>query len=643
MKILHFFRSFLPVAQPELLPAGAMRLNSPPRINHGNAAVRPGRAEPLSHSKKKSVSVSANFSVPPLAIRAHILWDSRFKRRTFGEIAIETGELTPELVEELLSEQSKKPGKRIGDLAIAKGYLKPDQVRDILARQRALIYVDERHVGHPQFLTWADDLRLAGIDVMPKAVTVQELARLREDGVGVVADDATDAGLDTLNKSKRLLTDCAIMRGNDVHILVREKFAEVQLRIKGDLKVVAGMTRSEAEAMIRAICSGLTSVKETHVNPHEFQDYQISGDALPGSGLSSIRIIRGPCYPTEQGGQFLVARLQYKQSSSNESSSQDQDTVDTVRPLQTRPPSSPEGEFRLPKMGYTALQIALLERMTRMPSGIILVTGPTGSGKTSTLFELMAQLARLFPELRQVTVEQPVEYPMPWAVQLLVTGVRNDEESGAQFLKMIRTSLRMDPDTILVGELRGADESVAAVQAAMTGHLALSTIHVTDPYMTIDRLETMDQSRLARKITCDHKLIRGIVAQRLVSLLCPKCKVSLNGRESSLPPGMLDAIKAWGSVIKESADVWLRGPGCSHCHFDKIIGAQAVAEVIETDATLMRDFIEHGTDVARRNHRRKKGADFSMLGNAMHLVYAGLVDPRDAERGVDVIVAPEEE
>lgn len=280
------------------------------------------------------------------------------------------------------------------------------------------------------------------------------------------------------------------------------------------------------------------------------------------------------------------------------------------------------------------MQIAMMERMTRMPSGVIVVSGPTGSGKTTTLFELMQHQARQFPEKRQITVENPVEYPMDWAVQLPVT-----QSSGASFMDMVRMTLRMDPDIVLIGELRSADEAVAALQEAMTGHLVWTTLHVNDAFMTIDRLEMLDRSRLSREIICDHKLIRGFVAQRLVSRLCPHCKTPIGQSVDELPADMVDALGTWGDL----SAMYVRGPGCSSCNGDAIIGASAVAEVVETSASLMRDFVKAGTDEARRAHRSRPDVDLSMLGNAMRLVAQGLVDPADVEASVDLIKKKGEE
>lgn len=452
----------------------------------------------------------------------------------------------------------------------------------------------------------------------------RELKELREDKVRLSAASNVQrdtANLSTLNAARDLLLHGAALGASDLHILLREDIAEVQYRVKGALRSAMQMSRDEGEAYIRAMYTGLSSVKEAIYNPFDFQDAQINGLDLAGSGLASVRIIRGPAYPVESGGGFLVARLQYSKKSTG--------PADMTRiPFTLRTPRSPLGNLPLKQMGYTDLQVRLLERMTRMPSGVIVVTGPTGSGKTTTLYELLKHQARQFPDSRQITIENPVEYPMDWSVQLPVT-----KSSNLSFGDMVRMTLRMDPDIVLVGELRSADEAVSALQEAMTGHLVWSTLHVNDPFMTIDRMEMLDRAQLSREIICDHKLLRGFVAQRLVPVLCDHCKRPLTEIAEDLPADMLDALESWGPIDS----MRVRGTGCDHCHDEKIQGVTAVAEVVEASAALMRDFIELKTDGARRQHRLREGADLSMLSNAMVGVLSGRFDPRDVERAVDII------
>lgn len=552
----------------------------------------------------------APLPLPPVGLQPHVVYRATMGRR-FGRVAIDLGLLSQSQLTRLLNVQ-EKAGGRLGDLAIRAGLLTQEQVQQILDAQSLEIHVDARHSGTPPFLTWLGDLSRKGVVPKVHKVSAQDLEALRQAQSGRGAQDEAD--LMTLSLARRIFVDSAAMGASDMCVLVREKYAEVQLRLKGDYKVAKNFTmrREEGEALVRAIYTGLATVKQSTYNPRTFQDAQIHGDALPDTGLSSVRIIRGPMYPLEAGCSFMVARLQYGRDSSV--------TPAVARPIDLRMPSRPDGAFEVE--GLTPLQLELCERLVRLPMGIVIVTGPTGSGKTTTLFKLMKYQAQIFPEARQITIEDPPEYPQPWAISLAA--------NGEDFRDMVRMTLRMDPDIILLGEIRAADEAVAALQAAMTGHFVWTTLHVTDAYKSIPRLEMLDRERLSRAQICDHELIVGMVAQRVVPVLCPDCSVPLAEAPGALPAYMVDALRTWGDLSR----VRVRGTGCTTCHGDKIRGRQAVAEIVVTDEAFMTDFLTHGLLVARRNHRRKEGADKSMLANAIDLVFAGRVDPLDVHRNV---------
>ena len=485
------------------------------------------------------------------------------------------------------------------------------------------VVVDDRYQGHPELLSWLL-VRQSDTGRRPAVTTAsaRELAGHRDRAVASAKEADEDAGLGTLRAARQLLTEAAKVCASDMHVLLREKFAEVQLRVKDDLSSIRTMNRSEGEALIRAACVGLASVKDAMYRPYEFQSAQIEGGSLPGSGLSSVRIIRGPAYPIEHGGGFMVARLQYGDM-------QDLDENGKTELVFTTP-KRPEGTLALDARGYTPLQIEKLETLASMPDGIVLISGPTGSGKNTTLFDLMAHQARIFPGARQITIEDPVEYPMEWAVQLPVT-----DANDAKFAESLRTILRMNPNIILVGELRGVETARTALAAALTGHMVWSTIHTNDPYLVIDRLEEMDRVELSRRVICDPNRIRGFVAQRLVPVLCPECSLPIDADKDLSHGRLADALKTWG----DSAGVRIKGPGCDRCRGDGVIGRRAVAEVVVATEDLMADFVNVGTGAARVRHRARPGSDKSMLANCIDVVLRGLVDPRDAERKMGAIVA----
>ena len=287
----------------------------------------------------------APLPLPPIGLQPHVVYRATMGRR-FGRVAIDLGLLSQSQLTRLLNVQ-EKAGGRLGDLAIRAGLLTPEQVQQILDAQSLEIHVDARHSGTPPFLTWLGDLSRKGVVPKVHKVSAQDLEALRQAQSGRGAQDEAD--LMTLSLARRIFVDSAAMGASDMCVLVREKYAEVQLRLKGDYKVAKNFTmrREEGEALVRAIYTGLATVKQSTYNPRTFQDAQIHGDALPDTGLSSVRIIRGPMYPLEAGCSFMVARLQYGRDRSVMPAA--------ARPIDVRVPSRPEGVFEVE--GLTPLQL----------------------------------------------------------------------------------------------------------------------------------------------------------------------------------------------------------------------------------------------------------------------------------------------
>jgi type II secretory ATPase GspE/PulE/Tfp pilus assembly ATPase PilB-like protein len=496
---------------------------------------------------------------------------------------------------------------------------------------RDTVFVQKSDSGNTHLLTWIDKCRVKGRKFKIEHKDLDHIAFLRETHQAQVKASSPDKKEETLENrdaALALLFKGASYNASDIHIILRGTHTEIQFREDGELAVAEFMTQVEGEAIIRAFYQGIATIKEATFTPTEVQNAQISGGVLQGSPLTSVRIVRGPAFPEEDGGGFMVLRLQYGRTN----------YVSPDRPrakLQT--PRIPEGAMRLGQMGYKQAQIDRLEYIMEGPSGLTIFTGPTGSGKTTSLFELLKQLARRSPGKRILTIEDPVEYPMSFAIQLAISQAAR--EGGRDFFaEFLRHALRMDPDTIFLGELRSVETFLAAFQAAMTGHRVPSTVHVEDPFSVPDRIEIMDPIRLPRKMFCNSKIIRGIINQRLAPLVCPTCSVKLTDKTCELiPPRLMASLKTYGNL----ADVRLRGEGCDACHYKAIKGRRAVAEVIHTDQSLMHDFIHHGPDEARRKFRARSDTDNSILYTAMEMVLAGELDPRDVGPNVDVVVPKE--
>ena len=211
-------------------------------------------------------------------------------------------------------------------------------------------------------------------------------------------------------------------------------------------------------------------------------------------------------------------------------------------------------------LGFDPEEIRLIDKILAKPHGMLLITGPTGSGKTTTLFSSLRRI-NLF-EKNVLTCEDPIEYLLPLTRQTQV-----NEEIGYTFAKAIRSFLRLDPDVILVGEVRDEETAEMAVRAALTGHLFFSTLHTNDAVSSIARLKNMNIS-----LSLLASTLKGVISQRLVRKICPYCKEEYSPSVSLLEYYQLPKDR-----------VYYRGKGCSHCRGKGYLGRTVVCEILYVD------------------------------------------------------------
>jgi len=260
----------------------------------------------------------------------------------------------------------------------------------------------------------------------------------------------------------------------------------------------------------------------------------------------------------------------------------------------------------LEDIGFNAQQLEVLRTMTSSPNGTILVTGPTGSGKTTSLYGMLRRINAM--EKNVLTIEDPVEYQMP-----LMHQVEVNEKAGINFAGAIRSFLRQDPDVILVGEIRDEETATQAMRAAQTGHLVFSSLHTNDALGAIMRLRDLG--------VVDYILsssLIGIVAQRLLRRLCQHCKRPMDATPDEL----------WESLPMNSL---YEHVGCEHCHGTGYSGRQAVAEVLLIDEELSRR-IESGSSPYELNRIAKERGHITMHVAAVEMVKAGLTDISEFKR-----------
>lgn len=214
----------------------------------------------------------------------------------------------------------------------------------------------------------------------------------------------------------------------------------------------------------------------------------------------------------------------------------------------------------LEKLGVNPQQLDTFRRIFSKPHGIVLVTGPTGSGKTTTLYSVLDLLSS--PEKNIVTIEDPVEYQLDGINQ-----IQTNDAVGLTFARALRSILRQDPDIIMVGEIRDADTARVAIQAALTGHLVLSTLHTNNAPGAFVRLADMGIERYLLA-----SAFNGVVAQRLARTICPYCRTSYYPPESAL------ADAGW---LGQNDRVFYKGEGCKQCHDSGFRGRAGIYEILE--------------------------------------------------------------
>ncbi len=485
----------------------------------------------------------------------------------------------------------KKSGRRLGRVIVESGMAGENDIAQALARQLNIPFVDLRKFSPdaailqllPEtqarrfraiplarrdgdiFVGMADPTDLSAYDEVSKLfqggiqlavvsegdllAAIDRLYRRTDDIHGLTEELARDMGereasiigLEALGEGQAdapvvrllqtLFEDALQVSASDVHIEPQEKQLVIRFRIDGVLhpQTEADLKIAPALALRLKIVSGL----------------DISEKRLPQDGRFAVKVrgrtldVRLSTMPT-QYGESVVMRLLSQGDSPH--------TLDSLG----MPPAMLE-RFR-----------AILHR----PNGLVLVTGPTGSGKTTTLYAALGELND--PGTKIITVEDPVEYRLPGVNQ-----VQANEKIDLSFSRVLRAILRQDPDVILVGEMRDPETAQIALRAAMTGHLVLSTLHTNDAASTPVRL--LDMGVPAFMVATS---VQGVLAQRLMRKVCGHCKAP----HSPTPQERVWLGRAQPSTQTE--EEYVQGPGCDRCHSTGYAGRRAIHELLEINTAL---------------------------------------------------------
>jgi len=276
--------------------------------------------------------------------------------------------------------------------------------------------------------------------------------------------------------------------------------------------------------------------------------------------------------------------------------------------------AEPEEGFSLDSIGFSERNLVTVRKNIKKPYGMILVTGPTGSGKTTTLYSILKELNT--PDVSIITIEDPIEYSLEGVEQIQV-----NPRTGLVFATGLRSVLRQDPNVIMVGEIRDEETAGISVNAALTGHLLLSTLHTNDAATTLPRLLDMGIEAFLIASTVNIAL-----SQRLVRRLCQACKVKkeltpdeIKSLEKSLPKTYLQA----GSL---STKTFYEGKGCNECNNSGYKGRIAIHEVLEVTESLRRAIMTQATANTIR--------DIALLEGMIPILQDGL---EKAEQGITSI------
>lgn len=268
--------------------------------------------------------------------------------------------------------------------------------------------------------------------------------------------------------------------------------------------------------------------------------------------------------------------------------------------------------LRLDAMGFDADIMGRIRRLASEPYGMVLVTGPTGSGKTTTLYAALSEINR--GEDKIITIEDPVEYQLAGVLQIPV-----NEKKGLSFARGLRSILRHDPDKIMVGEIRDAETAQIAVQAALTGHLVFTTVHANNVFDVIGRFLHMevDPYNLV-------SALNGVVAQRLIRTLCPSCA------QPAVPPA--EALSA-AEIDPAAGAGWQfrRAVGCGSCRGTGYRGRKAIAELLVLNDEI-RELIIGRAPIRQLKEAARRGGTRSLRESALDLVRDGITSLEEANR-----------
>ena len=499
--------------------------------------------------------------------------------KRLGRVLVERGVLTPEALLEVLSEQLGVPTERINAYTVS-----PEAIAALpekVARRHTAFPLRKTGstlviaLAMPKDLAALDDLRFAsGCEIQTVLALEDEILSAlnryyrdewlpemgaAEDTGSVVIDSPSQqllardeaAERSALTIVERVIARAAADDASDVHFEPRQDEFHIRFRVDGTFRQVGVLPLTLAPAVVARVkvLSGM-----------DIAEHRLPQDGRFSATIGEHRLdLRASTYPTIHGEKAVLRLLD-------------------------------NGRLRLTldRVGLAGAALETMRELIHRPEGILLITGPTGSGKTSTLYAALGELVRTGKNI--VTIEDPVEYSVAGVNQ----GQTNDK-AGFTFAKGLRSLLRQDPDVIMVGEIRDCETLEVATEASLTGHLVLSTLHTNSAVGTVARLLDMGIERylLASSVI-------GIVAQRLVRRVCTTCRVELQ------TPPALRALFRNGEPAS-----YFRGQGCHDCRGTGFRGRVGIFELLRMTDELNELVLSSASD--QRLHEAARAAGMVTL------------------------------
>ena len=518
------------------------------------------------------------------------------KRVRIGDLLVEHKIISEAQLQTALADQ-KKSGRKLGRVLIENGFVKEDMLLELLSRQLNIPFIDLTSFElNPELVqklpeTYARRYRAILVKQLPEGVLL---------GMG----DPTDIfAYDELVRILKQPVQLAVVKESDLlHFIDRIYQHGAQLKslateVGQDMAASAfdlgqlGVDSNQSDAPVVRLLQTLfedavrANASDIHIEPDEdslrirrridgvLYEQVMDERRIAGALVSRLKLMSGADISEKrmpQDGRFSL-RVQDKNIDVRLATMPTQNGESVVMRL-LAPDSS---RFSFGQLGMPPDVLERFRRAVHRPHGLVLVTGPTGSGKTTTLYAALSELNK--PQKKIITVEDPVEIRLP-----RITQVQVHSKIGLDFARVLRTTLRLDPDIILVGEMRDAETGEIALRASMTGHLVLSTLHTNDAASTALRLIDMGLEPYLVAST-----VQAIVAQRLVRRICDKCR-------TESPPDASQQAWLRGALGEDAAQATFHvGAGCSSCNHTGYRGRIGVYELLEMDTQLI--------DCLRRN------------------------------------------